>query len=835
MPLDADHIEGPFVRDDEEGLFSRDISGQLIRLDAPTEHDYTQNVTLQIDGQEVTVPMAEPLKDAAGNIVQDLQGKTTPRYTTIYDAVSKLYVKEAGDEVKIPIPILCHQPHLTPVAVCRLCVVQIYGQKRGKRAPERKLLPACQHQVKKGMEVFTTNSPGPDGDRVRQSVKVLTELLAADHLKPVPSPALAKELSPYDELGQMVDRFGADATRLKIDVMSDPPPVPPPHVGRRPTDASSPVFLVNHSACILCERCIRACNDVVKHHVIGRTGKGNTAGISFDLNDAMGESSCVKCGECMVSCPTSAITFKPSAQVRPASAGRFTRAVPAAELIKDPIFAGIPPKFLVWQRGLVIRRRFRMGQTLFRQGDPGNTAFVIRSGTLRATTVAYGAGGPKDTIGALRRLVSKPLFRIDLTSENLIVGEMACLSGSPRTATLKGIKSGEVWELRRNVLDRLMRLPSHRERLEKDYRDRALGQVLPRAEIFKNIEVSDFQKIVEFLRPRITFVRVSPGQTLFHQGDTADALYIVRLGQVRVGLRRFEGEAKVISRGPGSIIGEIGLLGLSSKDAGMRVQDLDKGIKLALEGAGADLGAAIAAGKRTATCAALDHLEMARLGRLDFLQLVRDFPVVRRRLVEESLRRLRSDKERNPLLREYVGQGLYEGQSLLILDLERCTRCDECVKACVQQHGTASHGAPITRLLRDGLHFANLMVATACRSCTDAYCMIGCPVDSIHRGRHGQIVIEDHCIGCGLCASNCPYGNIFMAPNEHRHFETLDPLQSVRTHKMAPLKASTCDLCDAEGHLATPYPRCVAACPHEAASRMTGSELLQLVTGSGRM
>jgi Fe-S-cluster-containing hydrogenase component 2/CRP-like cAMP-binding protein len=408
---------------------------------------------------------------------------------------------------------------------------------------------------------------------------------------------------------------------------------------------------------------------------------------------------------------------------------------------------------------------------------------------------------------------------------------MACLSGSPRTATLKGVKSGEVWELRRNVLDRLMRLPSHRERLEKDYRDRALHQVLPRAEIFKSLEARELQKIVEFVSPRISFVRVSPGQTLFHQGDIADGLYIVRLGHVRVGLRRFEGEMKVISRGPGSIIGEIGLLGFSSKDAGLNVREADAAIKVALDRAdAATLGDALPPGKRTATCAALDHLEMARLGRADFLQLIHDYPVLRQRLVEQSLLRLRSDNERNPLHREFVNQGLYEGQSLLILDLEKCTRCDECVKACVQQHGTESHGAPVTRLLRDGLHFANLMVATACRSCTDAYCMIGCPVDSIHRGRHGQIVIEDHCIGCGLCASNCPYGNIFMAPNEHQHFETVDPSQSGRKHKMASLKASTCDLCDAVGELSNPYPRCVAACPHEAASRMTGDELLRLVT-----
>ena len=79
-------------------------------------------------------------------------------------------------------------------------------------------------------------------------------------------------------------------------------------------DASSPVFTVDHTACILCDRCVRACDDVMENHVIGRTGKGDTAGIGFDLNEPMGESTCVQCGECMVSCPTSAITFKPVAQ-----------------------------------------------------------------------------------------------------------------------------------------------------------------------------------------------------------------------------------------------------------------------------------------------------------------------------------------------------------------------------------------------------------------------------------------------------------------------------------------------------------------------------------------
>src|SRR3954471_23769236 len=343
-------------REDEETLFSRDINGTLVRLDSPTEGDYGKNVTLQIDGQAVTVPLAEPLKDAQGNIVLDIDGRTTPRYNTIFDAAQKLYGEKRGEEGKIPIPILCHQPHMQPVAVCRMCVVQIYGMKRGKRAAERKLLPACQHQVKDKMEVFTMKDPGPDGERVRKAVNVMTELLTADHLKDAPAPAPAAELAPFNELKQIADQCGLKGSRFSLDVLQTPPvrKQPTGRGGMRgPLDVSSPVWVVDHSACILCERCMRACDEVKQNNVIGRTGKGRTAGISFDLNDPMGESSCVQCGECMVSCPTSAITFKPVAKVNIGKSARDLQGIPAAELIKDELFAEVPPKFLLWQEGLV--------------------------------------------------------------------------------------------------------------------------------------------------------------------------------------------------------------------------------------------------------------------------------------------------------------------------------------------------------------------------------------------------------------------------------------------------------------------------------------------------
>jgi Fe-S-cluster-containing hydrogenase component 2 len=809
---------GLFVRDDDEGIFSRDSQGNLIRQDDPSESDYKKIITLQIDGQTVQVPMAKPLTDANGNLVLDLRDRTTPRYTTIYDAAVSLYVKEVGDEAKIPIPVLCHQPHMKPVAVCRLCIVQIYGQKRGKRAAERKLLPACQHQVVEGMEVFTMMAEGADGDRVRGAVKTLTELLSSDHLKPAPS---TPELSTYNELGVMSKRCDADTTRFKLDVLSDPPPAPvEPLAGRRGFDESSPVFQVDHSACILCDRCVRACDDVKQNHIIGRTGKGANAGISFDLNDPMADSGCVQCGECMVSCPTTAITFKPVAKVKLSSLNSSSEILPAHDLLADPIFTGIPPKFLLWQQGLVVRRRFRAGETLCHQGDPGNTAFLIKSGRLQ---VKVYPPAPKSNGSLLGSFVPhsrpNPILQVELTPANLIFGEMACLSALPRSADVVALEAGEVWELRRNVLDRLMRLPSQRRRIEVEYRQRVLDLVLRSTNLFRDIPEEEYHKIVDYLRQRISFARINPGQTLFRQGDRASDFYIVRMGHIRISVSRYGNEAgRVASCGPGSILGEISLLGLSRNDVHKSEDEADRDLRLLFEKAGDDLTTALPAGLTTATCTALDYLEMARLNRADFLQMVKQFPIIRKRLVRQTLARLRADDEPTALMEEFVNQGLYEARSVLVLDLDCCTRCDECTRGCVQRHGTESHGVPMTRMLRDGKRFANYMVATACRSCDTPHCMTGCPVDSIHRGKHMQIVIEDHCIGCGLCASNCPYGSIFLEPNE-KH----------APGQPAQMKAVNCDLCDSKDERSTPNPSCVSSCPHDAAHRYTGGQLLEHV------
>jgi CRP-like cAMP-binding protein len=127
---------------------------------------------------------------------------------------------------------------------------------------------------------------------------------------------------------------------------------------------------------------------------------------------------------------------------------------------------------------------------------------------------------------------------------------------------------------------------------------------------------------------------------------------------------------------------------------------------------------------RAATCTACDHIELIRIRGKHFQELVREFPSIRKAMIETVGELLRRDATTRKQLQEvqaeyFLEQGLYLAQSLLVLDLERCTRCDECTKACADTHDG------VTRLVREGLRFDKFLLASSCRSCTDRYCLAG--------------------------------------------------------------------------------------------------------------
>jgi formate dehydrogenase major subunit len=205
-----------------------------------------KTVTLKLDGKDIAVPEGTTIWEAA-------QGQGTL------------------------IPHLCHKPEpgYRSDGNCRACMVEIEG--------ERVLAASCIRTVQDGMVVSTVS------ERAEKSRSLVIELLAADQ------PETAHDSSSHFSLmaalnGVSESRFPArDACHVPL------------------LDDSHIAMSVNLDACIHCNLCVRACREVQVNDVIGMAGRGHHAQIVFDMNDPMGQSTCVACGECVQACPTGAL------------------------------------------------------------------------------------------------------------------------------------------------------------------------------------------------------------------------------------------------------------------------------------------------------------------------------------------------------------------------------------------------------------------------------------------------------------------------------------------------------------------------------------------------
>ncbi|MCB2019292.1 MAG: (2Fe-2S)-binding protein, partial [Burkholderiaceae bacterium] len=179
---------------------------------------------------------------------------------------------EVADREGVEIPRLCYKPGLAEVGNCRACVVEIDG--------ERVLAPSCCRTASAGMKVRS------DSERARKSQQLVLELLLAD----MPGRA-------YTRLNEL----DVWATKLNVGKPRFAPRAQPA------ADLSHPAMAVNLDACIQCTRCLRACRDEQVNDVIGLAFRGEHAKIVFDMDDPMGASTCVACGECVQACPTGAL------------------------------------------------------------------------------------------------------------------------------------------------------------------------------------------------------------------------------------------------------------------------------------------------------------------------------------------------------------------------------------------------------------------------------------------------------------------------------------------------------------------------------------------------
>jgi Fe-S-cluster-containing hydrogenase component 2/CRP-like cAMP-binding protein len=809
-----------------ESQYVRDLEGRLIRIDAPTLGDLRKLLTVWVDGRKVEgVPKAVPATDDQGNILRDEKGNVKPRLTTAYDAATWRYCQPADQRKSIlmmtegivdstaknPIPILCHQHHQRPIGVCRVC--SVLTTRKGQAGA--RLVPSCQHPVVDGMEIHTTESTEQvqfagqsdkviAGHYVYNAVRVLLQLLSANNLhhdQPLDKKRYDNELLklairfrvvPCDltREHEQIPQVGADG-RIKINTNFRRKGY---DAGHGKVDDSSRVITLDTNNCILCDRCVRGCSEVKPFKIIGHEGFGNKARVAFDLGVPMADSGCVSCGECAVSCPTGALTFKSSMyQGRDPWEGELTKpnTVPAEALAKHDLFQEVPYAYLKWNEGSVGRVELAPGQVLCQEGEYGSTAFLIETGKLKI------------------KVKGSEIPNVRFSPRDFIVGEQAVMAHKERNATLLAAEEGaKVVVVKRNMLHMLLRNRAARERLTPLYRRRALDSYLRAGQLFSGLSEDQGKRCVNFLaeNDEVQFSQVDPGQAIFLEGSPADRFFIIYRGHVAVSETVGAGRTIVTNyMGVGRQFGELGLL----SDPRVSRAVAEK-MPLAMRG------------KRTASCTAMDHVELITINREAFLALLDAEADIRPKLEEIAIGILtRAQGTRNivnPVMNQFATTGLYQGQNLLVLDLNRCTRCQECVKACATTHDG------ITRLVLEGNRFGEYLVPSACRSCVDPVCLVGCPVDAIHRrppdeskGSKGlAVVIENHCIGCGLCAHNCPFGSIHMFdfPNGGRQATTAKRI------------ATNCDLCETNNG---GDPQCVHWCPHDAAMRMTGQELADRV------
>ena len=234
-------------------------------------------VELSIDGRAVTVPEGTTLLEAA---------------------------RQCG----IDTPTLCYLETLTPVNVCRICVVEVEGA--------RTLVPACSRKAEPGMKVLT------DSERVRLSRRLVLELLAS-----------SVDVSTAPDLKAYIERYQARPERFG-------PPAPPAPAGERdaarpghhhpphgqgaatvgqPVKVDNALYVRDYGKCIVCYKCVEACGtDAQNTFAIAVAGRGFEARISTEYDVPLPDSACVYCGNCIGVCPTGALMFKSELDLRQA-------------------------------------------------------------------------------------------------------------------------------------------------------------------------------------------------------------------------------------------------------------------------------------------------------------------------------------------------------------------------------------------------------------------------------------------------------------------------------------------------------------------------------------
>lgn len=188
----------------------------------------------------------------------------------------------ACTQAGIDTPTICYAENLTPVNACRVCVVEVEGN--------RTLVPSCSRPAEEGMVIST------DSDRVKHSRKMVLEFLGT-----------ANDLSEAPQINEWSTEYGVDVTRYADGAERFDQPV----------KIQDNLYIRDYDKCVLCYKCVDACGEEAQFtFAIAMSGRGFDNRISTEFDVALPESACVYCGNCIAVCPTNALQFKTEFDLR---------------------------------------------------------------------------------------------------------------------------------------------------------------------------------------------------------------------------------------------------------------------------------------------------------------------------------------------------------------------------------------------------------------------------------------------------------------------------------------------------------------------------------------
>lgn len=512
-------------------------------------------------------------------------------------------------------------------------------------------------------------------------------------------------------------------------------------------------------------------------------------------------------------------------------------------------------------------RRYRRGEVIIRRGDYGNALFVIISGVVRelleqsdfdassdadvherrgffetarqwwrqADTperrdvsvyqdghddhgLALGRRGERESIQSIEALITRVPTRM-LTEQDMF-GEVAALSRAPHLSTVIAETDVEVLELRwQGLRDIRRRDKGFRDKIDAQYRASSLKAHLRESPLFQGLHETALEHIArhtlfethgefewsgDFKNLADDSIDVLYSEPVIAEhGDYLDGLLLIRYGFGRISERLDHGHRTV------GYVTHNEVFGLREIVDHWR-DDHDLRLRHGLRAVGfVDL-------LRVPTALVEDYVlpnipphKLPGPPSSTSIRMSADFKWEAELPLEQAT------------INFLMNNRTINGTAAMFIDTDRCTACDDCVRACASAHNNNP------RFVRHGPEHDNLMVANACMHCVDPVCLIGCPTGAIHRTKDGLVIIDDiTCIGCATCADSCPYDNIRMVEIRDDKGDFI-----VDQETQAPIvKATKCDLC-----LEQPGgPACQRACPHDALTRIDLRDRERLVDWLGR-